>query len=321
MQESFLIKGLVSIIIPVYNASKYLDECLETVTQQGYTNLEIILENDGSTDDSLLKCREWTKKDSRVKVFTHENWGVSKTRNHAIDQCTGEYLAFVDADDMVASSFIESLVKTIETANADCAVVYHVSGSQYEDTMFSQGEITTLTGEQCFPALFGRCQGFLWNKLYRMEIVREHKLCLDEQTVIMEDFLFNAQYFQYCKTMAINDGVQYFYRQQNESAVNRLDNIRWFDGIYVYERIEKMYQTNKQAMNAILYAYANWLMETRYRIKYIESDSAVQRKIVLKKSMQEFDFKQQWSAKQKVKLFLFWAFPGAVMKYKRRMLK
>lgn len=100
---------LISVIIPIYNVEKYLDKCIETVINQTYSNLEIILVDDGSTDLSGKKCDEWKKKDKRIIVVHKENGGLSSARNAGIDIATGKYISFIDSDDFVESQIFEVL--------------------------------------------------------------------------------------------------------------------------------------------------------------------------------------------------------------------
>lgn len=102
---------LISLIVPVYNVEKYLDKCLETITNQTYSNMEIILIDDGSTDLSGKKCDEWEKKDSRVRVIHKKNGGLSSARNAGIDVAKGKYISFIDSDDYIELNMIEILRK------------------------------------------------------------------------------------------------------------------------------------------------------------------------------------------------------------------
>ena len=115
-------KALVSIIIPVYNAESRLEQCVMSIKTQTYTNLEICLINDGSTDGSGALCDRLAAEDTRIKVFHKENGGVSTARNRGLDEATGEYVVFVDADDYLASNGIEKMVETIAARNCDIAI-------------------------------------------------------------------------------------------------------------------------------------------------------------------------------------------------------
>lgn len=105
---------LVSIIVPIYNSEKFLYSLLNNLIQQTYKNIEIILVDDGSTDNSLKICNEFKKNDNRIKILSKENEGVSVTRNKGIDVATGEYITFLDSDDTLNSKYIEELVNNID---------------------------------------------------------------------------------------------------------------------------------------------------------------------------------------------------------------
>lgn len=100
---------LISVVIPIYNVENYIDKCIETVIKQTYKNIEIILVDDGSTDNSGYKCEEWKKKDNRIVVLHKENGGLSSARNAGIDVAKGKYISFIDSDDYVDYSMIEIL--------------------------------------------------------------------------------------------------------------------------------------------------------------------------------------------------------------------
>ena len=105
--------AVVSIIVPVYNSEKYLPDCVESLVNQSYKNIEILLVNDGSTDGSLMLCQKYQNKDHRIVVINSRHGGVSVARNLGIIKATGEYLAFVDSDDMVSENYIERLVEPV----------------------------------------------------------------------------------------------------------------------------------------------------------------------------------------------------------------
>lgn len=314
-------RPLVSIIVPAFNAAAFLDQCLNSVVHQQYSNIEIIIENDGSNDDTLHKCRIWQQRHPNIIIYDHENWGVSKSRNHAMERCHGEYVVFVDADDIIAPTYVKILVEMIVSTSADCAVVSMKSGADYKDNLFSSGDTITVQGNQCPLVLFGKAQGFLWNKIYRINIIRNNHLRLDEKIAVGEDLLFNAQYFQFCNRVVVNSGIQYFYRQQYQSAVNNLENVRWFDIIRVHEKLIDFYKNNAAALNVVYFNYVNQLLEAKYRAKFVcgKPETELQE---ISKRLKKVNFKSyHWTTKQKVKLALFWLFPAVVMKYKRRMLK
>ena len=165
----------VSIIIPVYNVEKYISKCLESVITQTYTNLEILVNNDGSTDNSYQICKEYALIDSRIKLFSQENKGLSAARNAMLDKVTGYYILFVDSDDIIAPEHVERLVKIIEENNADGAACSYFGGRKekvfpkrkksrlirYSGEQFAD-KITWILGYRCFA--WGRLiKSSFWN--------------------------------------------------------------------------------------------------------------------------------------------------------------
>lgn len=113
---------LISIIVPVYKVEKYLDKCVESIVEQTYKNLEIILVDDGSPDNCPAMCDEWAKKDSRIKVIHKKNGGLSSARNAGLDGCTGDYIYFLDSDDYIADNCIEMLFNAIVSDGSDMCI-------------------------------------------------------------------------------------------------------------------------------------------------------------------------------------------------------
>lgn len=117
--------GLVSIVLPIYNVEKYLDRCIESVINQTYRNLEILLVDDGSPDDCPQKCEEWAKKDGRIKVIHKANAGLGYARNTGIENASGEYICFFDSDDYIDPSTIEKAYNTAQKNNSDMVLFGH----------------------------------------------------------------------------------------------------------------------------------------------------------------------------------------------------
>ena len=232
-----MMDSLISIIIPVYNVEEYLRECLESVLVQTYQNLEIILVDDGSTDNSGSICDEYKKKDSRVKVIHKKNGGLSDARNAGLDICSGEYIGFVDSDDWISKEMYEHLYREAYTLKADMVVsgYYVVSqkgvtvvnksgGNRYifEDYEKMMGYIINNVG--CMPVCF---------KLYRSTIfdnVRFKKGKNFEDVFIFPETVAN------CKRMVIVPGNYYYYRMRNDSITHKKKwNGNIWDAIEAYK--------------------------------------------------------------------------------------
>ena len=187
--------SLVSIIVPVYNAEKYLKRCVDSILKQDYPGFELILIDDGSTDGSAQICDAYAAQDTRIRVFHQENAGVSAARNLALDMAKGEYIQFLDSDDWVAPEATRLLVGSLERYDCDMVIsdFYRVSGERIaqkgdieEEKVLSRQEFAACMIEN--PADF--YYGVLWNKLYRRRIIEEHKIRMDTDTVRMKINIF-----------------------------------------------------------------------------------------------------------------------------------
>lgn len=189
----------VSIVVAVYNAEKTLNKCIESLLNQTYKNIEIILVNDCSKDNSLDICTEYSKTNDNVKVISNErNSGVSATRNNGINNSTGEYICFVDSDDYVESNYIEVLYYYYQKCNTVpiCGFVYHdeynhakpvkYSWSGNEE-LVSLGEAFRLKSELYLTAL--------WNKLFDRRLIVEKNIRFDTNISVGEDLRFSIEYF------------------------------------------------------------------------------------------------------------------------------
>ena len=202
----------ISIIIPVYNSEKYLDTCLTSLVKQTYSNLEIILVDDGSTDKSGYLCDEWKSKDNRIRVIHQTNQGVSAARNHGLDYATGDFISFVDSDDTVESDMYEFLIDLMIKYNADISHCgyKHIVGEEVRlvhDTkkIYKQDSteaLSCLVGGRLFV-------GSLCNKLYRATLVSGLRLQCDIK--INEDILYNFEAFSLANTIVFADYAKYNY--------------------------------------------------------------------------------------------------------------
>lgn len=184
------VEPLVSVIVPVYNVEKYLDRCMESIVGQTYKNLEIILVDDGSTDNSGKMCDEWGKKDKRVRVFHKENGGLSDARNYGLDRMKGEYVCFVDSDDDVASDYVGYLLSLVRKYNSKMSTAQYavigqsgkvVKPASFEERLLNEGDaLESLLAERYFTVSANA-------KLYAAELCQKikfpkGKLCEDNGT-------------------------------------------------------------------------------------------------------------------------------------------
>lgn len=218
---------LVTVIIPIYNVEKYLDRCIESIVNQTYKNLEIILVDDGSPDNCPLMCDEWAKKDGRIKVVHKQNAGLGMARNTGIENATGKYIFFFDSDDYVDTTIVEKCVLSAEKYGAD-AVIYGRS-EVYDDgrivakalkptkEVFTSQEVTS----ELLPAMFTYDMGFgvsAWGKMFSLDIFRKFNLrFVSEREIISEDAYFALEFFSRIKTASIVNESLYFYYKRGDS--------------------------------------------------------------------------------------------------------
>lgn len=186
----------VSIIIPVYNCERYLDRCVESVLQQTYRNIELILVDDGSTDGSGKCCDTWAERDSRVKVIHQANGGVSAARNAGLDMVTGDYIGFVDADDWVEPDLVECVLGAAVTNNADMVLFdpfVHIENRNATtiDSIHFFPESVLLTKGEITPEKLRFVAGAIWRFVYRRKILEDHKIRFETQLPLSEDKIFN----------------------------------------------------------------------------------------------------------------------------------
>ena len=218
----------VSIIVPVYNAEKTIGRCVDSILSQQYTDFELLLVDDGSTDSSGAICDSYTLADSRVQVIHKENTGVSDTRNIGISRAAGVYLQFLDSDDWITPDATKLLVETARDHDCDLVIsdFYRVVGERVsrkgdidEDRVLTREEYAAHMMEQ--PADF--YYGVLWNKLYRRDIVADHHLQMDPEISWCEDFMFNLEYIRHAQRFyALQVPIYYYVKTKGSLASQSL---------------------------------------------------------------------------------------------------
>ncbi|MDU6983133.1 MAG: glycosyltransferase family 2 protein [Terrisporobacter othiniensis] len=213
----------VSIIVPVYNNEEYLDECIESIMNQTFKNIEVILVNDGSTDESGWICNNYAKKDNRVVVIHSENNGVSIARNIGINNARGNYIIFCDSDDWIENDYVEVLYNEIINNNTD-AVYCGIYRDVYKDRRLIKNEASGVSRnmyiekqnlDKYLKYIFETMLGpFLasWGKIYDTKIIKENNLQFDSDMIFHEDFDFNIRYLKQCKSIYITKEIKYHFR-------------------------------------------------------------------------------------------------------------
>lgn len=248
-------QGKVSIIVPVYNADKYLNRCLNSIASQSYPNLQIILVDDGSVDLSGKMCDQWAEKDLRVEVVHKENQGPGSARNTGVEKATGEFCMFVDSDDSIETNAVELLLDKIRQENADvcyggCANIKS-NGDRQENMpplklTYEGDEILTMflaravacspdSTEQCFAGV-SACA-----VLYRTELIKTHNILFKkEKEILTDDIFFNIELCKKTKKIAIVPQSVYNYFE-NAGSLTRCYRKDRFEALKrMKEELEKV---------------------------------------------------------------------------------
>lgn len=223
---------LISVIVPIYKVENYLNKCVESIAAQSYSNLEIILVDDGSPDNCPQMCDEWTAKDSRVKAIHKENGGLSDARNAGLAVATGEYISFIDSDDWIEPEFMEVLLDAITTTGADIAECgtrlvdedgnkLSARGVKADETLSTVDALVRLVNE---AGIFQT----VWNKLYRRSVIGD---ILFEKGKYNEDDYFSYQVFDRAKKVTIVSKPMYNYLQRSGSIMGVGYNPRRLEGL------------------------------------------------------------------------------------------
>lgn len=217
--------SLVSIVIPVYNVEKYLDRCLDSVVNQTYTNIEIILVDDGSLDSSLQLCRTWEKKDSRIKVFHKENGGLSDARNYGVTKTRGDYIFFIDSDDCMWRETIETLFKAIKDHNAEIACCNYVIFSNDKPQYTSDATYIVGNGgaESCNIMMSKTFMITAWASLIKKQIVVDNPYPVGR---FQEDEATTYKYYYQSKKTVVLDRKLYGYFHNDKGIMKSPDNYK-----------------------------------------------------------------------------------------------
>ena len=170
-------KDLISVIVPIYNVEKYIDKCLNSIVNQTYKNIEIILIDDGSTDTSVLKCNNWEKKDNRIKVIHKKNEGLAQARNTGISYATGNYITFIDSDDYIDSKMLEKLYNAINKTNSEISACKYVKINKNKKVNLNySAEIIEFTNKEAIIDLLKETNisNYAWNKLFKKELFKRN---------------------------------------------------------------------------------------------------------------------------------------------------
>lgn len=238
----------VSIVVPVYRVEKYLRECLDSILAQTFTDWECLLVDDGSPDKSGEICDEYAQKDIRIRVYHKENGGVSSARNVGLDNMTGEWLMFVDADDAIAPNALEICYGRAVAGNLDAL---QFSFTRNKNDLGKYNEVST---EILPPVLYARtgkmnvCAG---GNLLRSNIIIDNHLRFNTEIKLAEDQLFIYQFMTYSKRVVKLSDMLYWYRQNPNSAIHNSKTCDIVCSAPILTDVKKMYKEYEAIINKV----------------------------------------------------------------------
>ena len=253
-------KALISIIIPVYKVEIYLEKCIQSVINQTYENLQIILVDDGSPDNCGKICDEYAKKDHRIEVIHNSNGGLSDARNKGLEIAKGEYIGFVDSDDYIEADMYEVLYNLLKQYNADVSICnfYTVSQGKISIKNADNGINEYNRIEILKEILLDKnIQSYAWNKLYKKELFDEIKYPIGKK---YEDIGTTFYLLEKCNKVVVTGKSEYYYINRQDSIVNNVTESTITDYIelimqrydYIEENIKELSSYNKDYLKRIL---------------------------------------------------------------------
>lgn len=260
-------KPLVSIIIPLYNVQEYVGECIESILKQSYEHFEVVVMDDGSTDNSAEICKKYVDRDMRVKYFRQENQGVASARKNAAKKISGQYVMFVDADDYIGENLLEELMLKTEEYDLVTSGYYNGYGKNVkcfdgieEGAYYTQEDLKYVCANMIFKDDQMGILRTMWAKLYQAELVKKVFEEIDENIIWGEDGDFLYRYILKCKSISVTRVCGYHYRMRESSAVHSVNKeyLRNIDS--VYQALEPVF-TSHVYSHLLLPQLQRWVMQ------------------------------------------------------------
>ena len=269
---------LISIIVPVYNSELYINRCLDSLLKQTYKNIEIIIVDDGSKDNSLQLIKDYANKDSRIKVYTQSNQGPSVARNTGLDNSTGKYIMFVDADDFIDKNMVANMVEVIKDDTNTLVLCDNseIWANEIEERKLFDTDKNYIKKVDVIKAIASGKAGLVCGKLFNKNIIKEHNIKFDKEIKMCEDQIFFLNISRYCDDFIYIPKSLYFYDRRNENSITIKYKEKVIDNqIYVINIIKEILKTsdiesddinyiiNNRYIDAIDYCVTNEVLDTK----------------------------------------------------------
>ena len=310
---------LVTVVVPIYNVEKYIDNCIQSIICQTYQNLQIILVDDGSPDNCPRICDEYQKNDSRIEVIHKKNGGLSDARNAGIQKAKGKFICFIDSDDFINSKYIEKLYNMIEKNDADIAIVNFKRVQEFKETYLKEDNENSTenvyTGKQMIENIYDKNlylqSTVAWNKMYKTKLFQTIQFPYGN---LHEDEYTTYKLYYNCKKIVMTSEPLYYYRYVPNSIMNKKFNQKRLDGILALEERLNFFNEKKEKrlydltlvryMLVIMIHYMNCKM-------FLENSQEIQEELMnkYKKFYKKVIKLPECSKQDKLKIMLFRASP------------
>lgn len=265
----------VSIIVPVYNSEKYIHRCIDSIINQSYKDIEIIVIDDGSIDGSVDIINNYAKQDHRINLYTQQNSGPSLARNYGLSIASGKYITFCDSDDYLEYNYIQQLIQSIEQLDVDIVSSGYIDISKYGTIKlndFYNGK-PILSKQEFVDSIFKGVGGTLWGKIFKKEIISKYNLKLNPNIYMCEDMIFVLQYSMLCKSFGAIEQNLYNYYRLNDESISKKMNISYYKNlIEVLEEIETILKVNDFDVNYIDKILSNRIKNMLINLLIIQND-------------------------------------------------
>ena len=276
-------EDLISIIVPIYNVEKYIRRCVDSIINQSYKNIEIILVDDGSLDESGRICDEYQKDDKRIKVIHKKNGGLGFARNSGLDIAAGKYVTFIDGDDYIGLTHIEKMHALITETNSDTCMAGHTkvySNREEKHLNVCSGKVyKSNVKEQILPRMCGAntygkdyiemsvCMVLLSNEI----IKQNHLRFVSEREYVSEDLVFDFEYYPLSKSVCISDDTDYYYCDNADSLTTKYRSDRFESQIKLYKLLSEkaqeigIWEECKERLQNTVLAIARYSVKLEYK--------------------------------------------------------
>lgn len=295
----------ISVIIPMYNAERYVEKCLESIINQTYKNIEVIIINDGSTDNSKEICENFAKKDNRIKVITTENRGAGSARNTGLEMAKGEYISFIDSDDYIVEDYYERLYSMLQKTNADIAIGRYKRVYENETMHFiNSGEMKEITSREELLELYGEDEDryinavLVTNKLFRRSLFGDD-IRFPIRRLIDDEFII-YKLIDKSRKIVYTDDVMYAYVQSNSSVMRtNFKEQKVYDTIDVYDEVYGFFKEreDKELNEKIMIRYLSYCVELAWKTS--KSEIIYDKEKVYRYLNEKFEAKKE-EAKEKI---------------------